>query len=71
MTYTIMKSATDDFTVIYCIGLDGEPITNPTHAFRAAEQALDICKRHAIKGYRPINSLFFLDGMLKERETSS
>ena len=32
MTYTIMKSATDDFTVIYCVGLDGEPITNATHA---------------------------------------
>lgn len=70
MTYSIMKSATDDFTVIYCIALDGERITNATHAYPAAEQALDICKRHQIKGYRPINSLFFLDGMLEEGEAS-
>ena len=70
MTYSIMKSVTDDFTVIYCVGLDGEPITNATHALQAAEQALDICERHHLKGYRPINSLYYLDGMLKEGEPS-
>ena len=70
MTYTLMKSVTDDFTVIYCVSLDGEPITNATHALPAAQQALDICKRHSLKGYRPINSLFFLDGMLGQGETS-
>ena len=70
MTYTIMKSVTDDFTVIYCVGLDGEPITNATHALLAAEQALDICERHHLKGYRPINSLYYLDGMLEEGATS-
>ena len=70
MTDTSMTSATDDFTVIYCVGLDGEPITNATHAYPAAQQALDICERHQIKGYRPINSLYYLDGMLETGETS-
>ena len=70
MTYELLKSTTDDLTVIYCVSLDGEPITNATHALPAAKQALDICKRHSLKGYRPINSLFYLDGMLKEGETS-
>ena len=70
MTYELLKSTTDDFTVIYCVGLDGEPITNATHALPAAKQALDICERHQLKGYRPINSLFFLDGMLEEGEAS-
>ena len=70
MTYTIMKNTTDDFTVIYCVGLDGEPITNATHAYPAAQQALDICERHQIKGFRPINSLYYLDGMLKTGEAS-
>ncbi len=68
MTYELLKSTTDDLTVIYCVSLDGEPITNATHALPAAQQALDICKRHGLKGYRPINSLFYLDGMLKQGE---
>ena len=64
MSHQIIKSSTDTHTPIYSVAFNGEQITNATHAFLAAQQALDICKRHNITTYYPTNKLYLLDALL-------
>ena len=51
MTYELLRTTTDMHDHRYCVGVNGEPMTNPTHSVVAAEQAKRICERYKLQGH--------------------
>jgi hypothetical protein len=59
--YSVLRSPGANYDMKYCVGLNGEPMTNPTHSVLAAEQARTICETYSLQGQYSINSLFRID----------
>ena len=43
MTYSVLRKANENHDIFYCVGMNDEPMTNPTHSALAAKQAKAIC----------------------------
>jgi hypothetical protein len=54
--YSVLRSPGANYDMKYCVGLNGEPMTNPTHSVLAAEQAKKICETYSLQGQYSINS---------------
>ena len=46
--YSVLRSPGANYDMKYCVGLNGEPMTNPTHSVLAAEQAKKICETYSL-----------------------
>ncbi len=61
MVYSVLRRPNDNHDMFYCVGINGEPMTNPTHSALAAEQARKICETYRLQGQYSINMLFKID----------
>jgi len=68
MTYEVLRSTTNNHDHRYCVGINGEPMTNPTHSAQAAEQARAICEKYKLQGHYSINALYMIDCNRKAKE---
>lgn len=71
MTYEVLRTTTDMHDHRYCVGVNGEPMTNPTHSVVAAEQAKRICEQYELQGHYSINMLFMIDCERKAKEEAA
>ena len=47
--YSVLRSPGANYDMKYCVGLNGEPMTNPTHSVLAAEQAKKYARHTAYR----------------------
>ena len=67
MTYSVLRRANENHDIFYCVGINDEPMTNPTHSSLAAKQAKAICERYKLQGQYSINMLFRIDSERKAK----
>ena len=68
MTYSVLRTSNENHDIFYCVGINDEPMTNPTHSAQAARQARDICERYKLQGQYSINMWFRIDSERKAKE---
>lgn len=67
MTYSVLRRANENHDIFYCVGMNDEPMTNPTHSALAAKQAKAICEKYKLQGQYSINMLFRIDSERKAK----
>lgn len=67
MTYSVLRKANENHDIFYCVGMNDEPMTNPTHSSLAARQAKAICEKYKLQGQYSINMLFRIDSERKAK----
>ena len=67
MTYSVLRRSNENHDIFYCVGMNDEPMTNPTHSSLAAKQAKAICERYKLQGQYSINMLFRIDSERKAK----
>ena len=67
MTYSVLRRANENHDIFYCVGMNDEPMTNPTHSAQAAKQAKAICEKYKLQGQYSINMLFRIDSERKAK----
>ena len=50
MTYSVLRRSNENHDIFYCVGINDEPMTNPTHSPLAAKQAKAICEKYKLQG---------------------
>lgn len=68
MTYSVLRTSNENHDIFYCVGINDEPMTNPTHSAQAARQAKAICEKYKLQGQYSINMLFRIDSERKAKE---
>jgi len=67
MTYSVLRRSNENHDIFYCVGMNDEPMTNPTHSSLAAKQAKAICEKYKLQGQYSINMLFRIDSERKAK----
>ena len=67
MAYSVLRRANENHDIFYCVGMNDEPMTNPTHSALAAKQAKAICEKYKLQGQYSINMLFRIDSERKAK----
>ena len=67
MTYSVLRRSNEYHDIFYCVGMNDEPMTNPTHSALAAKQAKAICEKYKLQGQYSINMLFRIDSERKAK----